>query len=141
MLGFALWLSHDRFEVNKGASLYNVAFGSPLLSSGLGLLTASAVSRNGLLGRVRVPGARLVALLAFSLYLTHKQMAHLAQDFLPRLTEHRDARTLAIDAASCFLGASALYLGVEQPFVKLRIWLEGRDPAAVEKTMQVDPAL
>ena len=136
-----LWLSHDRFDLTVRTAQWNAVFGPALLSLALSLLTASAMSRNGWLSRFRVPGARTVALLAFSLYLTHKEMAHLSRVFLPGLTEHRDLRATAVYAASCLLGATILYLGVERPFVLFREWIEGRIPAGVEQTMRTDPAL
>ncbi len=141
LLVFNLWFSHDRFDLTMETPRWNAVFGPTLLSLALGLLTASAMSRNGWLSRIRIPGARTVALLSYSLYLTHKEMAHLARVFLPGLTEHRDLRATAVYAASCLLGAIILYLGVEQPFVLFREWIEGRTPAGVEQTMRTDPAL
>jgi peptidoglycan/LPS O-acetylase OafA/YrhL len=143
LLGFNLWLSHDRIDLSTAIPRWNAVFGPPLLSLALGLLTASAISRNGWLSRIRIPGAETVALVSFSLYLTHKEMAHLAHVYLPRLTADRDLRTAAIDAACCLSGATILYLGIERPFVRLREWIEGRTPATaeVEQAMRIDPAL
>ena len=141
LLGFNLWLARHRFDPDAYTTPWNTLVGSPLLAAAFALLTASAVSRNGWLGRVRVPGARMVALLAFSLYLTHKEMAHLAHVYLPRLTEHRDVRAMALVVISCFLGAGLLYGGIERPCVVLRERIEGRGGAAADQAMHTDPAL
>lgn len=141
LLGASMWLSRDRFDFTTQRALWNVILGAPLLSLALGSLTVSAVSLNGWLSRIRIPGARTVALLAFSLYLTHKEMAHLAHVYLPHLTEVRDMRTTAIYAAACWSGAGVLYWTVERPFVLLREWIEGRTAAGVERQMRIDPAL
>ncbi|WP_219933210.1 acyltransferase family protein [Massilia glaciei] len=51
-------------------------FGFPLLAASLALIVAAATSPHGWIGRVTVPGAAPIAAMAFSLYLTHKQVYH-----------------------------------------------------------------
>jgi len=46
--------------------------GYPLLSFGLMLLVASGAGTQGWLGRIRMPGAGWLAMVSYSLYLTHK---------------------------------------------------------------------
>ena len=76
LVGFSVYLFWDRFESVRGASAVGIVVGPPVLSLGLGCLVASAVSSNGWL-RVQIPGPRLIATLAYSLYLTHKELIHL----------------------------------------------------------------
>ena len=146
LLAGSLWLSHDRSAFATLIAQGNIIVGPPLLALAFALLTASAVSPGSALSRTRIPGARLLALLAFSLYLTHKEMAHLAHVYLPGLTQHRDLKAATIYAVSCLLGASALYLSVERPFLLLRERLTGSSPEATPGTspatiLRTDPAL
>src|SRR5271170_3866362 len=78
-----------------------VLLGFPLLSFGFGLLVAAAASSSGVL-RVRVPGAKTVATLAFSLYLTHKEVAHLDRDIFPWLRHESGWLAAGIYATTCF---------------------------------------
>jgi peptidoglycan/LPS O-acetylase OafA/YrhL len=94
--------------------------GFPLLSLSLGCLLL-ACAGNGWPARVQVPGARLVATLAFSLYLTHKSAFHLVDSFLDR------PAPLAY-AAMALACAVLLYLAVERPALALRARLPGRRP-------------
>ena len=93
--------------------------GYPLLGCGFALLTASAVSANGWLARVRVPGAKLLATLAFSLYLTHKETVHVLLRVFPGLPDE-SYWMLPVYFAACVGVAGALYAGVERPFLWLR---------------------
>jgi peptidoglycan/LPS O-acetylase OafA/YrhL len=95
--------------------------GFPLLSLGLGVLVASSMSENGWL-RVRVPGANLLATLAFSLYLTHKEIAHLDGLYLQHRLEYADGSwtAAAVYGVTCLLAAGLLYRCVELPFMRLR---------------------
>ena len=61
--------------------------GFPILSLGLGLLVLSAASHRGWIGRFRVWGAETTALLAYSLYLTHKEVIHLDGMYLARFVD------------------------------------------------------
>jgi len=119
LTGIAIYLFKDRFESVSGASAFGTVFGFPILSLGLGLLVASALSRNGLL-RFKVPGARLIATLAYSLYLTHKELIHLVDDNFPVLAQAGRLQWMGLYAVACLVVASALYLAVERPFLLLR---------------------
>ena len=120
MVGVASWLFKDRWVSVTGASAFGTVFGFPVLSIGLGLLVASALSDNGLLSRVKVPGAKLIATLAYSLYLTHKELIHLVDRGVPAIAQDHIFLWLAIYAVSCLMVAAALYLCVERPFLILR---------------------
>lgn len=141
LVGVSMWLFVDRFDSVTGAAAWGTVVGFPLLSVGLGLVVASSVSRNGALGRWNVPGARMVATLAFSLYLTHKAAVHLDQEYLPGLTGGRGAEAFAVYMVSCLMVAGLLYLGVERPFLLLRDRLDHRPIADVKEEMLSEPAL
>jgi peptidoglycan/LPS O-acetylase OafA/YrhL len=115
-----VWLFVDRAESVTGAAAVGTVVGFPLLSLGLGLVVASSISSNGWLARVRIPGAKLVAILAFSLYLTHKEVMHLDEKYLPSIVNAGLWHSLCFYAITCLAAAAALYQGVERPFLILR---------------------
>ena len=126
LVGVAIWLFQDRFTSATGASAWGTVIGFPILSAGFGLLLLASVSRNGLLSRFRIPGAELVATLAFGLYLTHKEVVHLDRLLLPSLTAEPGFVSLCLYATTCFVAAALLYVCVERPFMRLRdrLWVE-----------------
>ena len=135
------WMFLPRFESLSGRALVGDLIGYPLLASGFALLTASALSRNGAVARVQVPGARLFATLAFSLYLTHKAAVHLLVTLFPGLPEGR-YWMLPVYLGVCVLVAAAFYIGVEKPFLKLReSRAEGRARLSFDLEARADPAI
>jgi peptidoglycan/LPS O-acetylase OafA/YrhL len=89
---------------------------------------------------MHLPGARPLAMLAFSLYLTHLEVAHLVHAWLPQATAVPRWRTVPVYAVSCLAAAAVLYYGVERPFLRLR---EHRDKQRVEPDVEarMEPAL
>lgn len=135
----ALWLC--AFEFPDPSLPLSILFTFPALSCGFGLLVASAVCERGVL-RTRVPGASTLATLAFSLYLTHKSVAHAVHRLLPVLTAHTGWKSSAIYAVACLGVASLLYLTVERPFIALRVRRGLRQAACeVEGEGRLDPAI
>ena len=120
LIGVAIWLFRDRWNSASGINAFGTAIGFPVLSLGLGFLVASALSTNGLLSKFKVPGAKLVATLAYSLYLTHKEMFHLVDRFFPDPDHAGGIEWIGMFAVSSVLVASVLYLCVERPFLLLR---------------------
>ena len=105
LVGATLWCSTQRFHAVYGrAALFDLA-GYPVLAVGFALLVASAISDNGLLARVHLPGAALLATLSFSLYLTHKEAVHLLFTWWPGLPEE------SFWLLPLMLGASLLVAG------------------------------
>ena len=135
----ALWLCDFEFP-DPGLPL-SILFAFPLLACGFGLLVAAAVCENGFL-RIRVPGASTLAALAFSLYLTHKSVAHATHRLLPVLTATAGWESSAIYAVTCLGVASLLYFAIERPFIALRA---GRGPkqaaSNVDREVRLDPAV
>ena len=117
----------------------SILFAFPALALGFGLLVASAASGRGVL-RTRVAGASVLATLAFSLYLTHKSVAHATHVLLPTLTAEVGWRSLAVYVVTCFAAASLLYCGVERPFLALRERRAGK-ARAVGGEARLDPAI
>jgi peptidoglycan/LPS O-acetylase OafA/YrhL len=111
--GAAIWLFRNRF------SFSGTVAGYPLLSLGLALVVASSLSPRCLLSRIR--GFALPATLAYSLYLTHKEISHLDSLYLNRLLSADSPWTnFAVLFITSFLAAGVLYLTVERPFLRLR---------------------
>ena len=119
LLGVAIWIFNDQFPAFTGTSIVSVLFGFPLSAAGLACLVLCALSKNGLL-RYKLPGAQLGATLAYSLYLTHKEMIHLVDRALPQLQQAGPYAWLAAYASCCLALAGALYLCIERPFLRLR---------------------
>jgi peptidoglycan/LPS O-acetylase OafA/YrhL len=136
--GLALWMFEWDFPSPENG--VSTVLGFPLLALGLGVLVASSVSENGLL-RMQVPGANLLATLAFSLYLTHKEIAHLDGLYLEQRLGYSDRSwsAAAVYGVTCLLAAGLLYRCVELPFMRLRD-RRGR-VKAVETEMRAEPAV
>jgi peptidoglycan/LPS O-acetylase OafA/YrhL len=139
----AMWLFRDRFVFSATLAGY------PLLSLGLGLLVACSISPQVLASLQRmVPGRRgeqirslsahcfaVIATLAYSLYLTHKEIAHLCRVHLGWYTESGGWPALAVSLIASLCVAAMLYLAVERPFLRLRERLSARQPARTESAV------
>lgn len=134
-----LWLCD--FDYPSPDLPVSILLAFPVLAFGFGLLVASAVCERSIL-RMKVPGASTLATLAFSLYLTHKSVAHATHRLLPGLTAQAGWQSLAIYAVTCFGTASLLYLGVERPFLALRARRSAKNAAPqIDLEAQLDPAI
>ena len=140
-LAVAMWMFGDHFSAAGEAAAASAAFGFPLLALGFGCLLLSSVSDNGLLAKVRLPGAKTTAVLAYSLYLTHKEILHLDQLFLASFSRRHTWSGLFFVTATCFLAASVLYLAVERPFLLMRDTAEQKRKRTPEEFAQAEPAL
>jgi peptidoglycan/LPS O-acetylase OafA/YrhL len=114
----ALWLFNDRFAFSASV------IGFPLLSIGLGLLIASSIAPTSPLSKVR--GFGLIAALAYSTYLTHKEIIHQVRMHWPRLVEAGGWLAFVVYFALSFLAAFVLYLAIERPFLRLRERISSR---------------
>jgi len=119
VVALAVYLTKDFWGSATGVAAVGIVFGFPVLSLGLGLLVASAVSNNGWM-RFKIPGSELIATLAYSLYLTHKELIHLVDLCFPAIAEDHMILWLVVYTVLCLLVASILYLCVERPFLRLR---------------------
>jgi peptidoglycan/LPS O-acetylase OafA/YrhL len=95
-----------------------VAF--PLLALSFACLVVAATSPATWIGRFAVPGVRPVAMISFSLYLTHKQVYSLVDKQFGQLLEGSDLLAFAAYNGAALLAAGLLYLAVERPALTLR---------------------
>lgn len=116
----AMWLFRDRF------SFSGTLVGFPLLSLGLGLLVIGSVSPACWLSKVR--GFGFVAALAYSLYLTHKEIAHLDRLYFHSSMQSGGWPAFLITFCSSFAAAALLYFAVERPFLRLRERVQNHKP-------------
>ncbi len=110
----AIWLAKERTDF--AASV----FGFPVLSAGLAIVVAGCVSEHGVLGKVHVPGAQLIATVTFSLYLSHKMTWHVIRTYAPQLVSPGGAQAFVIYASAALAVGGLLFLLVERPFLQLR---------------------
>ena len=110
---------------DRGSAVGTVV-GFPLLALALAMLVMAAADRRCWFGRVRVPGAKIIAMLAYSLYLTHKEVAHLDERWLPKIMDAHNTGTVAVLVVSCIAVAALFYFTIERPFLLLRDRREGR---------------
>jgi peptidoglycan/LPS O-acetylase OafA/YrhL len=141
LVGCAVWMFWDRFESMTGVAGASAVIGFPVLSVGLAMWVCAAADARCWFGRARVPGARVVAMLAFNLYLTHKAVAHVVDDLWPRVLDVRDWRCVVVYAGSCLIVAAGLYYGVERPLLKLRDRREGGGVTGVDVEARAELAL
>jgi peptidoglycan/LPS O-acetylase OafA/YrhL len=113
-LGSAIWMFSDQ------ASLIATVIGFPLLSLGMTGLVAWGAGPYGLIGRRAVPGAGAVAAMAYSLYLTHKQVYHMVHGAVGAGLDDRPAIAFGVYASAALAGGALLYWAVERPFLRLR---------------------
>jgi peptidoglycan/LPS O-acetylase OafA/YrhL len=138
-----VWMFRNQDLGNDtGPAKWGIIIGFPLLSLGLGLITASSVSTNSILARAKIPGAETLATLAFTLYLTHKAVGHWVMEHMPQTISPKGPASWLLYAIACLAAAWLLHLIVERPFLRLRdrpTKIESTN--AIEEEMQNEPAL
>jgi peptidoglycan/LPS O-acetylase OafA/YrhL len=120
----AMWLFSDRLSFSGSV------IGFPVLAVGLGLLIASSIAPSSPLSKVR--GFGLLAALAYSTYLTHKEVIHFVYHHLPMLVEARGWVALIAYFAFSFLAAFVLYMAIERPFLRMRERISSRTGKAAQ---------
>jgi len=119
MTGAAIAIFQDR------AGLLASVVGYPLLSWGLALVVAACTSPACLLSRP-VPGAGWLALVSYSLYLSHKLVFHAVHGWLATHPQVQGVAAFALYAMFTLAGGALLHYTVEGPFLRLRDRLQGR---------------
>lgn len=94
-------------------------FTFPLVAFGFGCLVVAALSPNFWLAKAKIPGASTLATLAYTLYLTHKQMIHLATQFLGQ-DETQQWSIITLSLLLIIVAAGTLHFLIERPFLALR---------------------
>ncbi len=110
----ASWLFRDR------TGFIPSLLGYPLLSLGLGFVVLAGTSAQGLLGRLKIPGAGWLALTSYSLYLTHKAVFHLVRVALGKHLDGHAFAAFVVYAVAVLLVGALLHYGVERPFLRWR---------------------
>jgi peptidoglycan/LPS O-acetylase OafA/YrhL len=97
-----------------------VVIGFPLLSVSLACVLVAAQSSRTWIGRFAVPGARQLAALSFSLYLTHKQVYQAMHTRFGQVLEQSDLLAFVAYNGAALMVAALLYVAVERPALQLR---------------------
>jgi peptidoglycan/LPS O-acetylase OafA/YrhL len=105
---------------SRRADFVSTVFGYPLVSFGMTALVAAAAGPIGVLGRGAIPGAATVAAMAYSLYLTHKQVYHMVHVAVGDSLDGRPTAAFLTYAIAALGAGALLYLAVERPFLRLR---------------------
>ncbi|HEU4844219.1 MAG TPA: acyltransferase [Burkholderiaceae bacterium] len=112
---------NDYYIDGYGYTFSMMTFGYPLLAASFAILTLAALSPRSPLHRVRLPGARQLALWSYALYLAHKPIFKLVLAPLAAWRVDTDAPAgIALVMAAALLGGWLLYRLVETPFMNLR---------------------
>ncbi|MFA5938307.1 MAG: acyltransferase [Sinimarinibacterium sp.] len=115
-----LWAMYRGYYIDGyGYGFAMTAFGYSAVAAAFALLVISALSPASPLQRIRIPGAYHLALWSYSIYLSHKPLAHILNQYGQQDGWSSSATLIAITVAAVVLGA-ALYRLVEAPFMRLR---------------------
>ena len=127
-----------RYEIDGfGYGFFMTAFGYSLLALAFALLVVAALSPGSALHRLRVPGAGPLALASYSIYLSHKAVAHVLQQTLAPLGWGGAPTLAAISVASLGVGV-LLYRTIEAPFMA---WRDRWVPSSFSTGGRAEPAL
>jgi peptidoglycan/LPS O-acetylase OafA/YrhL len=125
ILALSMLLFEDRLGL-----LATVA-GYPLLAVAMGLLVAASASNTSLAARVCLPGMQWIAMISYSLYLTHKAVFKWVQSWLPGWFQDERMLTFAIYAVAAVAAGAMLHYAVERPFLALRDRVMRAKPSSV----------
>lgn len=117
--GFLFHFPPKPFVGGPGLTFVGAVFGYPLFSLGCALLLSASLSWEQFFPTWRVPGAAAIAMISYSLYLSHKMTSHAVQLLLSpeSLT---GTQGLVIYYASGIAGGAVLWWLIESPFLRLR---------------------
>jgi peptidoglycan/LPS O-acetylase OafA/YrhL len=85
------------------------------------------------LGHRALPGARTLAVLAFSLYLTHRQVYAWLDDVAGELTARAPLAAFVLYNGVSLAVAGLLYMAVERPGLRMRRGMARRLPGALAR--------
>jgi peptidoglycan/LPS O-acetylase OafA/YrhL len=120
--GFAMYLFTFYSYVNgQGFLWFTTTFGYTLLAAGFAMLTLAGLSSNSFLYRWRIPGASILALWSYALYLVHKPLMNaLIRPFEASDISVKSWMGIGGMFALSLLATYVLYRVVETPFMLLR---------------------
>lgn len=115
VLSAAYWICYE--EHSFAASL----FGFPVVAIGYGSLLIAALSPACFLYRKASRITSFIALLSYTIYLTHKGVVHVLQNFLlEQGVDINSNLTMLLCFLACLLAALILTLLIEKPFMLIR---------------------
>ena len=100
-------------------TLLGATFGYPLLSFGCACILAASLEWERAFGNWRVPGAGTIAILSYSIYLSHKLVSHGIETIFG-VQAMSGVGGLIMYFALGIAGGALLWLAVERPFLILR---------------------
>ena len=119
-IGALVWALLRTYYVDGvGYGFFMTAFGYSLVAAAFAVLVVAALSPSSWLYRCHVPGAQQLALWSYSIYLSHKAVAHVLRATTKTLGWPAWGLWAVVLAASLLVGA-LLYRFVESPFMRLR---------------------
>ncbi len=96
-------------------------WGYPLVSLTYGIMVLAVLSPNCILYRYGSRISQIIAILSYSIYLTHKQVIHLTREWLQDSSIPQESNLMfCICMLTSLLAGCILYLAVEKPFLMLR---------------------
>ncbi len=126
--GLALLVAATRVDVlARGGAVFLY----PLVALGCACLLLGALSPRTPLGRRALPGVRMVALLAFSLYLTHRQVYAWLDGAVGDLAANAPFAAFVLYNGASLAMAALLYVAVERPGLRMRRGMTRRQPGAL----------
>jgi len=110
---------YAEYRFGESQSLLITAVGYSSVAMAFAVLVAAALSSRSWLHRIRVPGAYHLAMWSYSIYLSHKAIDHLAQQFYSTRKPPGILAPLLV-AAACIAVGALLYHAIELPFMAYR---------------------
>lgn len=119
---FALYLG-DGEGLTIGACVWQF----PLIALGMGAMLICSVSTHLPFCRIEVPGAAFIAIIAYSVYLSHKLVLHSVIQLCGRYAiPLTSAWAILLVQAAIYFSGAILFLLIERPFLQLRTRLARR---------------
>lgn len=118
LLGISFWICNE--QTSKTASV----FGFTLVAVSYGMILMAAISQSSFLYRLKSYSTAQLAALSYAVYLSHKGIIHMVQEFLGYLKfENSDNITILICLLACILGGLFYRFVIEKPFsiIKSRV--------------------
>lgn len=102
-------------------SFYASLFGFPVIGLGYGFIVMGAISTESVFYKWNSKITSFIAGLSYGIYLTHKGVIHITQEFLSLFNADTNSTlSLLICTISCLAIAYLLQQIIEKPFMKLR---------------------
>ena len=128
--GLALLVAATRVDpLGRGGAVFLF----PLVALGCACLLLGALSPGTPLGRRPLPGARTLALLAFSLYLTHRPVYAWLDEVAGNVTASAPVVAFVLYNGLSLAVAALLYVAVERPGLRMRPRTARRLPDALAR--------